>query len=323
MVHEKNKKPELEQSEVIEEMPLACSTERAAVEFFEAKRWGDCPCCPHCGDTDVYTMKDRKTGDRNKDFRWRCRGCSSLYSVRTGMIFEESLLPLHKWARAIWEASSCKNGVSALEISRKCQISYKSALFVMHRLRHAMSDDFTSPPKLRGTVECDETYIGGKPRYRGNNKRGRGTRKVPVVAVLQRGGIVRTRVIPVVNAENVKNMIRENVAKSARICTDSESSYKGIGAEYRGGHHSVNHGAGEYARGDITTNAVEGFFARVKRGMKGVYHNVSREHLFRYMDQFEFAHNTRKMNDGERVLSLIGKADGKRLRYREAAKKAG
>ncbi|MBX3391280.1 MAG: IS1595 family transposase [Phycisphaeraceae bacterium] len=323
MVHEKSKKPELEQSEVIEEMPLACSTERAAVEFFEAKRWGDCPCCPHCGDTDVYTMKDRKTGDRNKDFRWRCRGCGSLYSVRTGMIFEESLIPLHKWARAIWEAASGKNGVSALEISRKCQISYKSALFVMHRLRHAMADDFTSPPKLTGTIECDETYIGGKPRYRGKSKRGRGTKKQPVVAVLQRGGIVRTRVIPVVNAENVKTMIRENVAKSARICTDSESSYRGIGAEYRGGHHSVNHGAGEYVRGDVTTNAVEGFFARVKRGMKGVYHNVSREHLFRYMDQFEFAHNTRKMNDGERVLSLIDKADGKRLRYREPGKKAG
>ena len=323
MVHEKSKKPELEQSEVIEEMPLACSTERAAVEFFEAKRWGDCPCCPHCGDTDVYTMKDRKTGDRNKDFRWRCRGCGSLYSVRTGMIFEESLIPLHKWARAIWEAASGKNGVSALEISRKCQISYKSALFVMHRLRHAMADDFTSPPKLTGTIECDETYIGGKPRYRGKSKRGRGTKKQPVVAVLQRGGIVRTRVIPVVNAENVKTMIRENVAKSARICTDSESSYRGIGAQYRGGHHSVNHGAGEYVRGDVTTNAVEGFFARVKRGMKGVYHNVSREHLFRYMDQFEFAHNTRKMNDGERVLSLIDKADGKRLRYREPGKKAG
>ncbi|MBL8964935.1 MAG: IS1595 family transposase, partial [Phycisphaerae bacterium] len=186
-----------------------------------------------------------------------------------------------------------------------------------------MADDFTSPPKLTGTIECDETYIGGKPRYRGKSKRGRGTKKQPVVAVLQRGGIVRTRVIPVVNAENVKTMIRENVAKSARICTDSESSYRGIGAEYRGGHHSVNHGAGEYVRGDVTTNAVEGFFARVKRGMKGVYHNVSREHLFRYMDQFEFAHNTRKMNDGERVLSLIDKADGKRLRYREPGKKAG
>ncbi|MFZ2874689.1 MAG: IS1595 family transposase [Phycisphaerales bacterium] len=310
-------KPQLEQSEVVEEMPAACADEKAAVEFFERKRWGDCPCCPHCGDTNVYAMKGRD-GDRNKDFRWRCRGCSKLYSVRTGMIFEESLIPLHKWARALWEAAASKNGVSALEISRKVQVSYKSALFMMHRLRWAMADDHSSPPPLDGVVEADETYVGGRPRYRGNNKRGRGTKKQPVAAILQRGGTVRTRVIPVVNADNLKGFIRENVAKSAKLMTDQESSYKGLGAEFEGGHHSVNHGAGEYVRGDVTTNGIEGFFARVKRGIRGTYHNVSKEHLHRYMSHFEFSHNTRGMNDGERTLALIAKADGKRLRYKTA-----
>lgn len=311
------KKPHLEQSKVVEELPVACADEKAAVEFFERKRWGDCPCCPHCGDTNVYAMKDRKTGERNKDFRWRCRGCGKLYNVRTGMIFEESLIPLHKWARAIWEAAASKNGVSALEMSRKVQVSYKSALFMMHRIRWAMAEDFTSPPKMTGTVEADETYVGGKPRHKGHSKRGRGTKKQPVAAILERGGTVRTRVIPVVNADNLKSFIRQNVDRSARIMTDQESSYKGLGGEFAS-HESVNHGAGEYVRGDVTTNTIEGFFARVKRGIRGTYHNVSKEHLHRYMSHFEFSHNTRGMNDGERALALIAKADGKRLRYKTA-----
>ena len=314
--------PELAQSATIAELPAACADERAAVEFLEAKRWGDSPCCVHCGSVGVYKMSDAKSGERNRRYLWRCRDCQRQYTVRVGTIYEESLIPLHKWCRALWEAASAKNGVSALEMSRKLQITYKSALFMMHRIRHAMGQDPSTPPKLTGTVECDETYIGGKPRYRGNNKRGRGTNKQPVAAVLQRGGTVRTRVIPVVNAENIKAMVRENVDPSARIMTDQETSYRGLGAEFAGGHHSVNHGKREYSRGDVTTNGVEGFFARVKRGMKGVYHNVSKEHLHRYMSHFEFSHNTRAMNDGERTVHLIQLSDGKRLRYSEPLSKA-
>lgn len=309
------RRPELDQSTVIDELPAACATEAAAVEFMEAKRWGGTPCCVHCGSVAVYKMTDRKTGERNHRYLWRCRDCAKQYTVRVGTIFEESLIPLHKWCRAFWEAASCKNGVSARELERKLQISYKSALFMMHRIRFAMADDFTTPPKLDGVIEADETYVGGKPRFKGNNKRGRGTKKQPVAAVLQRGGKVRTRVIPVVNAENVKGFVRENVASSARIMTDKESAYKGIGAEFAS-HEAVDHGAREYARGDVSTNGVEGFFARVKRGLKGTYHAVSREHLHRYMSHFEFSHNTRKLNDGERVVELITRADGKRLRYK-------
>jgi len=307
------KKPHLAQSTIIEELPIACASEVAAVEFLERKRWGACEYCPKCGCTDVYQMKNR-AGERNERYLWRCRDCSKQYTVRTGTIYEESHIPLHKWCRAYWEACACKNGVSALELSRKIQVSYKTALFMMHRIRWAMAEDFTKPPKMTGTVEADETYVGGKPRYKGKSKRGRGTKKQPVAAVVQRGGSVRTRVIATVNAVNVKSMVHDNVCPSARVMTDQEVSYRGLNAEFAS-HESVNHGAREYVRGDVHTNTIEGFFSRVKRGLNGTYHAVSREHLHRYLAQFEFAYNTRHMTDGERVLVLLDAGLGKRLKY--------
>jgi len=181
-----------------------------------------------------------------------------------------------------------------------------------------MADNHTTPPKLTGVIEADETYVGGKPRNKGNNKRGRGTKKQPVFAALQRGGDVRTRVIASVSGANVREALRDLVDRSAKVNTDQEASYTGIGSYFAGGHETVNHAKKEYARGDVTTNGVEGFFARVKRGINGVFHNVSKEHLPKYMSHFEFLHNTRTMNDGDRVVALIRKADGKRLTYRDS-----
>jgi len=319
-----SKKPRhhLSQSEIVEQLPVACADEAAAVAFLEEQRWGDSPCCPHCGCTDVYRMTDRKTGQRNKRFLWKCRTkpCAKMFTFRTGTVYAESLIPAHKWCRALWECASAKNGCSALEMSRRLQITYRSALFLLHRIRHAMQPD-GEQPQLCGVVEADEVYIGGKPRHRGTaekpiNKRGRGTSKQPVAACLQRGGEVRTRIIPTVNAANIHGMLRDYVAPSARIMTDKEGSYVGIGKHFVS-HESVDHGRREYARGDVTTNTIEGFFARVRRGLNGVYHSVSREHLHRYMSHFEFAHNTRHMNDGERTLELIRRTEGKRLMYRD------
>lgn len=323
------KRPELAQTELVEELPLACANEQAAVEFLERHRWGETPCCPHCGSVNVYKMMDRKTGERSGRFLWKCREtkgepdqrCGKMFTVRTGMIYAESLIPLHKWVRAIWECSSAKNGCSALELSRRVQVTYKTALFLMHRIRHAMSP--TGPePKLTGIVEADETWVGArKPRHRGTaanpvNKRGKGTKKQPVCAVIQRGGDVRTRVIPVVNGHNIRKMLSDNVDPSARLFTDTEGSYTHAGPMFAA-HERVNHRQYEYARGEVHTNTIEGFFARVKRGLMGVYHNVSKEHLHRYMDHFAFMHNTRAMNDGERTLELIRCSSGKRLMYRD------
>src|SRR5713101_9109867 len=163
-----NKKREhLTKSEVIEAIPLACSSEISAVEFIEGQRWGKTPACVHCGSVNVYKMADSKTGQRNKRFLWRCKDCGRQYTVRIGTVYEESRIELRHWCYAFWRAATSKKGVSALEIKRHCQISYKSALFLMNRIRFAMApDDYQ--PLLTGVVECDEMYIGPrKPRYRG------------------------------------------------------------------------------------------------------------------------------------------------------------
>lgn len=131
----KKNRPELAKSDVIDDLPLACANETAAVEFLEAKRWGDTPCCPHCGSVAVYKMMSRN-GERNARFLWRCRDCKKQYTVRANSVLAESLLPLSKWCRAMWMASTAKNGVSALELSRTLQVNYRTALFVLHRLRH-------------------------------------------------------------------------------------------------------------------------------------------------------------------------------------------
>lgn len=314
------KKPQLDKSETVEALPMACASEANAVAFFEKQRWGDSPCCPECESSDVYQMKDRKTGERNKDYRWRCRHCSRLYTVRTGMIFEESLIPLHKWARACWESASAKNGVSALEMSRKIQVSYKSALFMMHRIRFAMAPT-DNDPKLDGTIEADLTFVGGKARYPVKKKGPNPLRpKQPVFAVVQRGGEVRTRVIPNVFTHNVRDALLANADTSAHLVTD-DRGFRKIGPPFAS-HRAVKHSRKEYvnkADPSIHTNTIEGFFSRIKRGINGVYHNVSREHLHRYCDQYAFLYNTREMTDGARTLALIDRAKGKRLMYKESA----
>src|ERR1700675_1133000 len=158
------KRYQLTKSEVIDAIPLACSNELAAVEFIEAQRWGKTPACVHCGSVAVYKMVDSKTGERNARFLWRCRDCGKQFTVRIGTVYEESRIELRHWVYAFWRACTSKKGVSALEIQRQCQISYKSALFLMNRIRFAMAPDFDTAPKLVGIVECDETYVGGKPR---------------------------------------------------------------------------------------------------------------------------------------------------------------
>lgn len=310
---------------IVEAIPAACADESKAVEFMEAQRWGESPCCPRCGSLNVYQMKDSKTGQRQANYRWLCRDCKSVkapcqYTVRTGTVFEDSKIELRWWCYAFWRASTSKKGVSALEIHRQTGLSYKSCLFLLHRIRFAMAD---SAPEMLGPgggdVEVDETYIGGKPRYKGNNPRGHGTKKQCVMALVERGGSVKTRAIANITGKTLKGAIRSNVHQSARILTDENSSYTGIGSEYDRGHETTKHGKREYVRGDVHSNTVEGFFSIVKRGINGIYHNVSREHLHRYLAEYEFRYNHRQLEDGERTAAAIRAANGKRLMYREPA----
>jgi transposase-like protein len=315
----------LSKSPIVEQIPMACSDESAAVAFFEYQRWGDTPCCVKCGSVDVYAMESFKAVDgeirrvRSTRYLWRCRDCKEQYTVRIGTVYEESRLPLRHWAYAFWRACTSKKGVSALEIKRHCQISYKSALFLMTRIRFAMAPDLPTAQPLNGIVECDETYVGGKPRYRFRGQRGRGTAKTPVFAAVERGGQIRRHVIADVTGKTLKDAIRRVVDPRARIMTDEYVGYKGIGPHFEGGHSRIKHKTRNYVRGDVHTNTVESSFALIKRGIIGTYHNVSREHLHRYLWQFDFVWNTRKLNDGERTIEAIKSAEGKRLMYRGSA----
>jgi transposase-like protein len=314
----KERNHQLSATAAIERIPIACSDETAAVEFLEQQRWSNTAACVRCGSVDVYKMIDAKTGQRSKRYLWRCRDCKQQYTVRIGTVYEESRIELRHWCYAFWRACTSKKGVAALEIMRNCQITYKSALFLMNRIRFAMAPDMNTR-KLTGTVECDETYVGGKPRYRGISKHGRGTSKTPVFAAVERQGQIRRRVVANVTIKTLQGAIREEVEKSSRIVTDEYSSYTGIGAEYAGGHDVVSHGTKEYVRGDIHTNTAESSHALLKRSIVGIYHNVSREYLHRYLWQADFLWNNRKLNDGERTILGIKAAEGKRLMYRESA----
>jgi hypothetical protein len=209
----------LSNSNLIDQIPLACADELAAVEFLERQRWGSTPCCIRCGSTNVYAMVDAKTGQRSSRFLWRCRDCKQQYTVRIRTIYEESRIELRHWCYAFWRACTSKKGVSALEIRQHCQISYKSALFLMNRIRFAMAPDHDSP-KLTDTADCHETYVGGTPRYRGIGKRGRGTKKAPFFAAVQREGELRQRVVADMTGETLRAAIREEVDAHARSVTD-------------------------------------------------------------------------------------------------------
>ena len=287
----------------------------------ELQRWGDCPCCPRCGSVNVYQMQDSKSGGRQKNYRWLCRDCKQAelppqYTVRTGTVFEDSRIELRHWCFGFWRASTSKKGVSALEIHRQTGLSYKSSLFLLHRIRFAMAPADSNP--LTGIVEVDETYIGGKPRNP-SKAREKYTSKVPVMAMIERGGRVRPKVIADVTAKTLQFAIRENVDRRARIMTDEHRSYSGVGHFYAS-QETVNHSAGEYARGDVTTNTVEGFFSVLKRGLNGIYHSVSKEHLHRYLAEYEFRHNNRFLEDGPRTSAAIKASEGKRLKYQDSVK---
>jgi transposase-like protein len=301
-----------------------------ARQMLEKMRWPNGVACPHCGGCDPYTVTSKGTSTKKRTTRkglYKCRACRKQFSVTVGTVFERSHIPMNVWLQAVYLLCSSKKGISAHQLHRMLGITYKSAWFMAHRLRYAM----TQTPlveKLSGTVEADETYIGGKikskPFTMGKpytpGKRGfRGENKMPVVALVERGGRIRAFPMPRVTAENVHEMIAEHVHKDARIMTDESPLYPGIAKHFAGGHHTVKHTLKEYVRGDVHTNTVEGFFGLLKRGINGIYHHVGKGHLGRYVDEFVFRYDNRKISDGDRAhLAVLG-AEGKRLTYKQPA----
>ncbi|PYQ88680.1 MAG: IS1595 family transposase [Acidobacteria bacterium] len=199
-------------------------------------------------------------------YRWRCRGCKQMFTVRTGTIFEESRLPLRVWVYAFWKACSSKKGISALQLSREMEITHKSALFVLRRIRHGLGSE--NAPKLTGTIEADETYVGGRPRrffgYTHKHKTGRGTHKVPVMGVVQRGGDVRFRLLDRLTSDRLSEVLAENADLTCRLITDEYVGYQGVGKAFQGGHEAVKHAIGEYVRKetDVHSNTIEGVFSQ-------------------------------------------------------------
>lgn len=297
-------------------------TENEARSILEAIRWPQGPVCPHCGGEDVTRIQAKS--EKVRDGVIQCNVCRGQFTITLGTVMQGSHITLRQWVQAFHSMCSHKKGVSALQLQRNLGLhTYKAAWFLAHRIRLAMCEDSLAS-KLQGIVEVDETYVGGKPRKGqkdelGNpvkSKRGRGTKKTPVVVLVERDGNVKTRVVENIDASSLKDAIRENVNKQSIIMTDELAAYKGIGGEFEGGHYTVNHSQGEYARGEVNTNSAESFFALLKRGVHGTFHHVSKTHLHRYCDEFSFRWDERRINDGERAMEAIKGAEGKRLIYK-------
>ena len=248
---------------------------------------------------------------------WKCSGCRKTFRVTVGTIFEDSHIPLHKWMMAIHLMSASKKGMSAHQLHRMLGLGYRAAWFMAHRIRYAMNQDSTDT-KLQGTVEIDETYVGGKVKGKGV-KAGKDN-KVPVVSLVERGGRARSFQMEHVTAKNLKPIIKEHLNGWSQVMTDDSAVYPSLLKKRVASHDVVCHSKEEYVRHEdgrsIHTNTVEGFFSILKRGIVGTFHHVSRQHLHRYLSEFDFRYNSRDNSDGERALLAIDGFKGKRLMYR-------
>lgn len=283
-----------------------------AREYLEKLRWSAGVVCPKCGGRESYklTPKAESTKPCRKGL-YKCKSCRKQFTVTVGTIFEDSHISLDKWLIAIYLMCSSKKGISAHQLHRMLKLSYKAAWFMCHRIRYAMEQGPLAA-KLGGIIEADETYIGGKHAGHAgalDNKR-------PVVTLVQRGGRVRSFHMERVTAENLRQVLRDNVEVSARLMTDEHRGYTVAGTDFAS-HETVNHSEREYSRGDVSTNTVEGFFGLLKRGVNGTFHHIGPHHLHRYLAEFDFRYNARKVDDGTRTRMAIIGFEGKRLMYKD------
>jgi transposase-like protein len=309
--------------------------EQAAFDRLEEIVWPNGPVCPHCGCTGrvkaLPGVKDKK--GRVRLGLKKCYDCRKQFTVRKGTVFEDSPIPLHVWFQAAYLMCASKKGVSSNQLHRTLGVTLQTAWFMSHRLREAMRTGKLAPMGGAGSVvEADETYFGnvaeplthttrGRPFVRGKLKPGGGpANKRAVIALVERGGNVRTFHVDKANKENVAAIVRENIHRETDLRTDESRLYIEIGAEFAS-HETVKHSADEYVRGDIHTNTVEGYFSIFKRGMKGIYQHCSEKHLHRYLAEFDFRYNNRiglGVDDAARTRRILSGIVGKRLTYRDS-----
>jgi transposase-like protein len=292
--------------------------EAAAREYLESIRWPKGPVCPHCGGADRQSRIEANPAKGVRPGLLACGHCRQQYTVTVGTVFEDSHVPLHKWVYANHLICSSKKGISSKQLERVLGVSYKTAWFMSHRLRHGMKAEPTG--QLGGSgkiVEVDETYYGRKRGQRARAQ-GSGAHKHRIFSLVERNGQVRSFHVPSVSANNLKPIMRANIDQRSHINTDEATRYWRIGKEFAQ-HSTVNHAIKEYARGVVTTNSAEGFFSILKRGLTGIYQCVSEQHLQRYVDEFDFRYNYRQsqgFDDEQRAAAVLKQVGGKRLTYR-------
>ena len=294
--------------------------EEKAFAYLESVIWADGKACPHCGGIDRITKVKANPAKRIRLGLWSCGDCKKQFTVKVGTVFEHARLPLNKALQATYLMTSSKKGISAHQLHRVLEVTYKTAWFLAHRIREAMRSGDLAPFGFDGgAVEVDETYIGKREGF--GNPKGGHAHKMAVLALVERNtGKCRMFYVEGGAGKLIQPIVRDNLAREARLMTDEASMYRTIGKEFAE-HGAVKHCRKEYVRGDVTTNTVEGAFSIFKRGMKGVYQHCAEKHLHRYLAEFEFRYSNREangFNDGARSVEALKGIIGKRLTYQTA-----
>lgn len=301
--------------------PIFTDADKAR-EALEAVRWPNGPVCPKCGGMEKIGAVQGKS---HRPGLYYCGDCKGQFTVTVGTVFERSKITLNKWWLACHLLGSSKKGFSAHQLHRSMGVTYKTAWFMSHRIREAMRELHPEPIGGGGTVEADETYVGGKEKNKHRSKRDKkhigGVGKEAVFSLVERDGKVRSSHVTSVSAKNLGEILNEQLADASKttLMTDGEGQYRILAPMFKA-HEVVNHSIGEYVRGNAHTNTIEGYFSILKRGITGTYHHVSPQHLKRYLAEFDLRYNERAklgVSDKERTTKIMKGIEGKRLTYRQ------